>query len=209
MRSASLALLVAVPALCLAQPPNVADLAPFRALAAAGTEPIIAESPRNSATPHTVAAIVQLSAEKAAITIAGEVKPGVYEVVARSRPFNLSRESNFGAWIEEFRFNAPDRIELSFTARGGCASRSFTHRFALRNEVWLVVGLDETVMRCSDNGVEPDWTESSNYLTGKVVRTTFSRSKPAKPIHGRTTRSPFPLSGFPPTGPERVYAEMQ
>jgi hypothetical protein len=209
MRAASLALLVAVPGLSLAQPPGDTALAAVQALAAKGTEPMIAESSRTATTQHAVAAVVQLTAHTAAIAIAGEVEPGVYEIVARSRPFHLSRESNFGAWVEEFRFNAPDRIELSFTARGGCANKSLTHRFALRNDVWLVVGLDEFAMRCTDNGVEPDWTESSNYLTGEVVRTTFSRSKPGKTTHERGTRRSFPLSEFPPTGPEAVYAEMQ
>jgi len=209
MRAASLALLVVIPSLSLAQPPNAAALLPFQALAAEGTEPIIAESHRTAAYQHTVAAVVQLTTQAAAIAIASEAQPGVFEIVARSRAFALSQESNFGAWIEEFKFKAPDRIELSFTARGSCASRSITHRFAMRNKVWLVVGLDESVMRCTDNGVERDWTESANYLTRKVVRTTFSPSKPAKVSKGRSTRSPFPLSDFPPSGPERIYTEMQ
>jgi hypothetical protein len=209
MRAASLALLVAVPSISLAQPPNAAALSPIQALAAAGTKPVIAESHRSAAYQHTAAAVVQLTTQTAAIAIASEARPGVFEIVARSRDFALSRESNFGAWIEEFYFKAPDRIALSFTTRGSCASRSITHRFAMRNRVWLVVGLDESVMRCTDNGVEQDWTESANYLTGEVVRTTFLPSKSAKVSKGRSSRSPFPLSEFPPSGPERVYTEMQ
>lgn len=209
MRTVAIALLIVASGPLLAQPPSAAGLVSIQAMAAAGTEPILAEAPLTAATQHTVAAIVRLSAHTAAIAISAESEPGTYKLVARSKPFTLSQESNFGSWIEDFRFNSPDRIELSFTVRDGCANRSITHRFALRNAVWLVVGLDESVMLCTDNGIEQDWNESTNYLTGKAVRTAFSPSKAAKSSQHRTSRSAFPLSEFPPTGPERAYAEMR
>ncbi len=184
-------------------------MAPIRAWAAAGAEPLLAEPPPVAATHPLVAAIVPLPTGKAAIAISGAVRPGTHEIVARSKPFTWSRESNFGASVEDFRFSAPDRIELTFSARDGCARRSSTHKFALRRGVWLVTGLEESVMRCTDHGIEQDWTESANYLTGKAVRTTFAPSKPAKVTQGQASRRAFPLSEFPPPGPERAYAEMQ
>jgi hypothetical protein len=209
VRAVVLALLFTVPGLSLAESPRTAALATIRAFAAAGTEPIVAQMPPAATTHATVAAIVQLTPHSAAVMIAGEVQPGKYGVLVRSRPFTLSRETSFGAWIEEFQFKAPDRIELSFTSRNGCARSLVTHKFVLRSERWLVAGLDTLTMRCTDNAVERDWTESANYLTGKVIRTTFPTSKPAKATELRTDRKPFPLSEFPPSGPEAAYAELQ
>ncbi len=203
------ALLVGISGLSLAQPPDADALAPLRAWAAAGAALLMAEPPARTVAPPRVAAIVPRSAHTAAIAISGAVRPGTHEIVARSKPFTWSRESNFGALVGDFRFSAPDRIELTVSARDGCARRSSTHKFALRNGVWLVTGLDESALRCTDQGVEQDWSKSANYLTGKAVRTTFSASTPAKVTQGPATRRAFPLSEFPPPGPERVYAEMQ
>lgn len=70
-------------------------------------------------------------------------------------------------------------------------------------------GLEVSAMRCTDDGVEQGRTESANTLTGRVVRTRFTSSKPPKTTHGPASRTAFPLSEFPPDGPEVVYAEMQ
>jgi len=204
-----LPLLFFVPCFTMAQSLPATALEAIRAFALPGTEPIVADATHPDRPHTTVAAIVHLTKTSAAIMIARETRTGAYEVIARSRSFALSRESNVGAWIEEFRFAPPDRIELSLTSRSGCARSVATHRFALRNGVWLVTGLDVSAMRCTDDGVEQDRTESANYLTGRVVRTTFTSSKPPKTTHGPATRGAFPLSEFPPDGPEVVYAEMR
>lgn len=209
MRVIALALVLSAPSFAVAQSMPHPALDAIRALAAAGTEPIVADM-SNATTPSTtVAAIAQLTSTSAAIMIAAELKPGEFGVVARSKVFSLSRDTNFGAWVEEFRFAPPDRIELSFSTPNGCARTLATHRFVLRKGTWLASGLDRSAMRCTENGVEQDWTESANYLTGKVVRTTFAPLRPPRTVQLRTTRRSFPLSEFPPSGPESIYAEMQ
>jgi len=149
-----LPLLFFVPCFTMAQSLPAAALDAIRAFALPGTEPVVADTTRPDRPHTTVAAIAQLTKTSAAIMIARETRTGAYEVIARSRPFALSRASNFGAWIEEFRFAPPDRIELSLTSRSGCARSVATHRFALRNGEWLVTGLDVSAMRCKDDGVE-------------------------------------------------------
>ena len=156
-----------------------------------------------------MAAIVQLTRTSAAILIASAVRPGEFGVVARSRAFSFAQEANFGVSVEAFRFTPPDRIELSLSARDGCARHVATHRFVLRHGTWLVSGLDMSAMRCTDHGVDQDWSESSNFLTGQAVRTSFAPSKPPSTVQGRASRPPFPLSEFPPRGPESAYAELQ
>lgn len=209
VRRAILVLLIAVASPCFAQSMPSAALDAIRALSLAGTELISADLPHGTTAPTTVAAIAQLTPTSAAIVIAAEIRPGAYGVVARSKPFSLSREANFGATVEQFRFTKPDRFELSFSSRNGCARTVATHRFAWRQGEWLAVGLDTSAMRCTDNGVEQDRTESINYLTGRSVLTTFSPAGVPRTTQLRTNRRPFALSEFPPSGPEAIYTEMQ
>lgn len=193
----------------LAQPlqQHIPDV--IRSLAKAGTEPIIAESTHATGKQKTVAAIVQLTTHTAAIIVAAEVKAGRFEVIARSKPFALSRESNFGAWVEELRLMGHDRLELGLSSPNGCTRKLITHRFALRDGMWLVSGLDSAVMRCTDNGVDQDFSETTNYLNGKTIRTIFSQAKASKSTRLISPRKAFPLSEFPPNGPEAAYAELQ
>lgn len=203
------AVLLGVAGFSWAQTPHATALGAIRSWAPAGTEPVIAEQRRAAPAPHNVAAIVQFTASAAMLVVAGEVRPGAYAIVAKSKPFALSREANFGSWVEEFVFNPPDRIELSLGSRNGCARKVATHRFVLRNGAWMVSGLDVVAMRCTERGVEQAFAESANYLTGKMVRTTFEASKPPKSAPLASPRKSFPLSEFPPNGPEAAYAELQ
>lgn len=129
--------------------------------------------------------------------------------MARTQPFTVPLTSNHGTTIELFRFDAPDRLELSLSSRSGCARSSVPHRFAFRQGGWVVAGLDTDAMPCTEKGVEPDWAESANYTLGKTVRTVFERSGTSKSVRSSGTRRPLPLSSFPPNGPETAYAELQ
>lgn len=209
MHSLVFALLVVVSGTTLAQPPSAKLPEVIRSMAIAGTEPIIAEATQPTTQQKTVAAIVQVTTDAAVIVVASEGREGIFEVVARSKPFALSRESNFGGWVEEFRLLSKGRLELAITSRNGCARKAITHRFALRDGVWLVSGLDSAVMKCTDNGVEQDFSETTNYLSGKALRTVFSKVKTSKNIRLKSPREAFPLSEFPPNGPEAAYAELQ
>lgn len=181
----------------------------IRSLAKAGTDPIVAESTHATEKQKTIAAIVQLTSNTAAIVVAVEVKAGLFELVARSKPFALSRESNFGGWVEDFRLVGQDRLELGITSRHGCARKATTHRFSLRGGTWLVSGLDSTVLRCTDNGVVEDFSETTNYLNGKSIRTVFAQAKAPRTVRLTSPRKAFPLSEFPPDGPEVAYSELQ
>jgi hypothetical protein len=207
--AAAFSMLFGLSNLSLAQPPQTAPPDAIRSLSKQGVEPVVAVSTHAAPRPATVAAIVQLAADSVALVVASEVRAGAFEVVARSKPFTLSREANFGAWVESFRFIAPDRIELSFTSRSGCARTLTTHRFVLRDGTWLVTGLDTSSPRCTGSNVELEWTESANYLTGTTIRTTLHPSKPPREVRRKGVRKPFPLLDFPPSGPESAYAEMQ
>jgi hypothetical protein len=61
----------------------------------------------------------------------------------------------------------------------------------------------------TDNGIEQDFSETTNYLSGKAMRTVFSGAKTSKNIRLINPRKAFPLSDFPPNGPEAAYAELQ
>lgn len=154
--------------------------------------------------------MVRLSPDSVALVVAREVRPGRFEIVSQSKPFTLSREQNFGAWVERLRFTRHDRIELALTTRSGCARSLSTHRFVLRQRTWLVAGLDISEPRCTRDAVETAWTESSNYLTGRVVRTDFEPlSKALAKAVGVSPRKPFPLTEFPPPGPETAYEDLR
>lgn len=181
----------------------------IRSMAIAGTEPIVAEAKYAASRQKTVAAIVQVTANAAVIVVASDGRNNGFEVAARSKPFALSRESNFGAWVEEFLLLSKDRLQLAIAQRNGCARKVITHQFALRDGIWLVSGLDLAVMRCTDNGVEQDFSETTNYLSGKAIRTVFSEAKAPKNTQLTSPRKAFPLSEFPPIGPEAAYAELQ
>ena len=209
MRRTLIALICALPGFVLAQLAPEPALKALRAQAMPGTEPLIAEMAVNTNTAMPVAAIVRTSADSVALLVAAEARPGVFEIVARSRPFTVPLTSNYGTSIELFRFNAPDRLELALSSRSGCARGSVTHRFAFRQGTWAVTGLDVETLRCTDSGVEPDWNESANYISGKAVRTVFGRSGASKSVRSSSARKAFPLSEFPPKGPETAYAELQ
>lgn len=210
MQSLAVALLFMWPAILLAETAPDAAHAFFRALSHAGSEPVVAYAAPNAAASAAAAALVQLSPERVAIVVASEVRPGRFEIVSQSKPFTLSREQNFGAWVERLRFTRHDRIELALTTRSGCARSLSRHRFVLRQRTWLVAGLDTLEPRCTSDAVETAWTESSNYLTGRVVRTDFAplSRAPAKAV-GMSPRKPFPLTEFPPPGPETAYADLR
>jgi hypothetical protein len=203
------AFLVVFSGATLAQPPSEKLPDVIRSMARAGAEPIVAEATHASTQQKTVAAIVQVTTDTAIIVVASEGRDNKFAVVARSKPLALSRESNFGAWLEEFRLLSKDRLMLVIASRNGCARKVITHRFALRDGIWLVSGLDSAVMRCADNGVEQDFSETANYLSGKAIRTVFSGAKTSRNIRLTNPRNAFPLSEFPPNGPEAAYAELQ
>ena len=209
LRALTLTVLLGLPGVSPAQPAHAAPLDAIHSLSSAGSEAVVAVSASASPTPTTVAAVVRLAKDSVALVVAREVRAGAYDVVARSKSFTLSREANGGAWIESFRFIAPDRIELSFTSRSGCARALTMHRFVLRDGTWLVAGLDTSSPRCTDNGVELAWTESANYLTRTTLQTLFAPSRKPQEQRRKGARQPFPLSEFPPDGPESAYAEMQ
>jgi len=204
MHSLAAALLFMWPAILLAETAPDAALAFLRALSHAGSEPVVAYSAPNAA------AVVRLSPDSVALVVAREVRPGRFEIVSQSKPFTLSREQNFGAWVERLRFTRHDRIELALTTRSECARSLSTHRFVLRQRTWLVAGLDISEPRCTRDAVETAWTESSSYLTGRVVRTDFEplSKAPAKSV-GVSPRKPFPLTEFPPPGPETAYEDLR
>ena len=209
MSAVLVVLLSGVAALAQAQASNGSALQVLRSQAMPGTEPLLADAPGGAVASSTVAAIVQLTAESSALMVAREVRPGSFEIVARTKRFAAFGESNYGAAIELFRFNAPDRLELSISARSGCSRRLATHRFALRQGTWQVTGLDASAMRCTENGVEEDWRQSSNYISGKTVRTTFTSAGRAKHVQSASPRKAFALLEFPPDGPEVEYSEMR
>lgn len=209
MHPFAFAFLVVFSGATLAQPPSEKLPDVIRSMAVAGTEPIVSEATHATTKQKTVAAIVQVTNDAYIIVVASKGDNNRFEVVARSKPLALSRESNFGAWVEEFRLLNNDRLELAIASRNDCARKVITHRFALRDGVWLVSGLDLAVMRCTDNGVEQDFSETTNYLSGKAIRTVFPESKKLKNIRLTNPRKAFPLSEFPPNGPEAAYAELQ
>lgn len=209
MHSFVFAFLFVISGASIAQPSSEKLPDVIRSIAIAGTEPIVAEATHAASRQKTVAAIVQVTTDAAVIVVASKGRNIGFEVIARSKPFALSRESNFGAWVEEFRLLSKDRLQLAIGQRGGCARKVITHQFALRDGIWLVSGLDSVVMRCTDNGVEQDFSETSNYLSGKAIRTVFSEAKAPKIARLTSPRKAFPLSEFPPKGPEAGYAELQ
>lgn len=181
----------------------------IRALIHGATDAVIAESSHASEAQKTVAAIVQLNPGTAAIVVAAAPLAGEFELVARSKPFALSRESNFGAGLEDFRLTGQDRLEFTLSSRDGCARKTRTYRFALRAGRWLASGLDSTAMRCSERGVVEDFAETTNYLTGRSSRTVFVQAREPQHIRLTSPRQAFPLSAFPPNGPEAAYLELQ
>ena len=203
------ALVFAVPAAALAQSPSASASALFRSQGQPGTEPIVAETPFESKHGRPQAAIVRIDLDAVALVVAAETRPGVFEIVARSGRFTVPLESSYGTAVELFAFDAPDRLSLSLTSRSGCGRSAVTHRFALRRGEWVVTGLDIDTVRCTDDGVEPDWSESANYITGKTVRTVHTRAGAAKRVQTAGARRAFPLSKFPPDGPESAYAELR
>lgn len=209
MHSFVFAFLFIVSEATIAQPSSEKLPEVIRSMATAGTEPIIAEATYATTQQKTVAAIVRVTTTAAVIVVASEERNNGFEVVARSKPFALSRESNFGTWVEEFRLLSKDRLQLAIAQRNGCARTVITHQFALRDGIWIVSGLDSAVMRCTDNGVEQGFSETTNYLSGKALRTTFSEAKAPKNTRLTSSRKAFPLSAFPPVGPEAAYAELQ
>lgn len=202
-------LLFVVSGATIAQPSSEKLPDVIRSMALAGTDPIVAEATIAATRKMTVAALVQVATDAAVVVVASKGRNDRFEVVTRSKPLALSPKSNFGAWVEEFRLVSNDRLELAITSRNGCARKVITHRFALRDGIWLVSGLDSVVMRCTDAGVEQDFSETMNYLSGKGIRTVFSEAKASKIIRLTSPRKAFPLSEFPPNGPEAAYAELQ
>lgn len=166
MHSFVFALLFVVSGATIAQPSSERLPDVIRSMALAGTEPIVAEVTYAATGEKTVAAIVQVATDAAVVVVASKGRNDRFEVVTRSKPLALSRESNFDAWVEEFRLLSKDRLELAIASRNGCARKVITHRFALRDGIWLVSGLDSAVMRCADIGVEQDFSETTNYLSG-------------------------------------------
>lgn len=195
------------------EPASAAAAALLQALHAEGllgAEPVLAESSGDvSAPPSYFAALVEKPASVMRLMLVRRDRNGHHEVVARSAPIGGLRGSNFGFGIELFRFNAPDRLELVLSARAACARALYTHRFALRQGRWQVTGLDVEMPRCAAGGIEVDWTESANYLSGKTHRTTFTRTGTSRATSSPAARYPFMLADFPPPGPEGVYREMQ
>ncbi len=192
-----------------AQQPAAALLQALRSEGLPGTEPILAETGANTSTTTYLAALVEKTPGAMRLVIVHRAGPGQFEVVARSAPIGGLRGANFGFGIESFRFNAPDRLELALSARASCARAVYTHRFALRQGRWQVTGLDVEMPRCTAGGVEVDWTESANYLSGTTRRTTFTRTGASRATSSPAARPPFPLAAFPPPGPEGIYREMQ
>lgn len=182
----------------------------LRAEGLPGAEPMLADSGGDiSAPPHYFAALVEKPDSVMRLVLVRRDRSGQHEVVARSAPIGGLRGSNFGFGVEVFRFSAPDRLELTLSARASCSRSLYTHRFALRQGRWHVTGLDVETPRCTAGGIEVDWTESANYLSGKTRRTTFTRTGGSRSTNSPAARPPFPLAEFPPLGPEGIYREMQ
>ncbi len=135
--------------------------------------------------------------------------PSQFEVIARPAPIGGLRGTNFGFAIESFQFNEPNRLELVLSARAFCAREFYTHRFALRRGQWLVTGLDVQTPRCTEGDIAVDLAESTNYINGTTRRTTFTRAGASRVTATPSARRPFRVAEFPPTGPVRVYQEMQ
>lgn len=204
-----LALVFALPAASLAQSPSASASALFRSQGQQGTEPVVAETHFETKVGRPRAAIVRIDPDTVALVIAAETRPGVFEIVARSGRFTVPLASNYGTAVELFSFDAPDRLSLVLASPSGGGRRVVTHRFALRRGEWVVTGLDIDTVRGTDNGMEPDWSESANFVTGKTVRTVHTRTGAAKRVHAAGARRVFPLSNFPPDGPESAYTDLR
>lgn len=175
-----------------------------------GAEPMLADRGGDVSAPQPYfAALVEKPAGVMRLVLVRRDRSRQHEVVVRSAPIGGLRGSNFGFGIEVFRFSAPDRLELALSARASCARSLYTHRFALRHGRWQVTGLDVEMPRCAAGGIEVDWTESANYLSGKTRRTTFTRTGALRVTTSPAARPPFPLAEFPPLGPEGIYRELQ
>lgn len=214
MRAILLAILVLSSLRSLAEEPapptGTTLLEALRAEGLPSTEPMLADSGGDvSAPPSYFAALVEKPASVMRLVLVRRDRSGQHEVVARSAPIGCLRGSNFGFGIELFRFSAPDRLELALSARASCARSLYTHRVALRQGRWQVTGLDVEMPRCTAGGIEIDWTESANYLSGKTRRTTLTRTGGSRATTSPAARPPFPLAEFPPLGPEGIYREMQ
>ncbi len=103
MRPFVFAFLVVFSGATLAQPSSGKLPDVIRSMAIAGAEPIVAEATHAATQQKTVAAIVQVTTDTAIIVVASEGRDNRFAVVAKSEPLALSRESNFGSWLEEFR----------------------------------------------------------------------------------------------------------
>lgn len=193
----------------LAQRPGPALLQALHSEGLPGTNPILAETGADESTSPYQAALVEKTAGEMRLVLVRRAGPGQFEVVARSAPIGGLRGANYGFGIESFRFNAPDRLELTLSAHASCARALSTHRFALRHDSWMVTGLDIEMPRCTHGGVAQRWTKSANYLSGTERSMEFTRSGAPRRRSTPGARQPFPLAQFPPSGPEAIYIEMQ
>lgn len=198
--------LAAVSSLAQSIPTAATNL--LRELSRPGVESVVASTPNQSIAAHyPIVALVFPRENAASIVVLDEDGAGKVRVVAASKDFGYYESGNYTATPNEFASNGPDRFYFEVSFRAGCARGTRTHRFALRDGAWMVVGLDQSVLTCSDDAVVQDWKSSENFLTGKVERTVFANDKPYRTVRKASMRKAFPLSAFPPNDPD--YEELQ
>ena len=173
-------------------------------------EPFFAiPSKRGDVSATQVIAVVFPTQDSARIVVVGRSQAGEPHIAASSRVFGYYPSANWSSFIASLETIGSDRFALTFATREGCARSLRTHRFALRDGRWMVVGRDRSAPKCTERGIETDWAVSSNYLTGKSEVSSFKNNRPYKVVRTKAPRRAFPLSEFPPTPPNDDYDEAQ
>lgn len=172
-------------------------------------EPTIATPlKRGEASATQVIAVVFPTQDSAQLVVMERNQAEELHIAASSKVFYWPNP-NYNVFIAGLDTVGSDRFALRLAVREGCARGLRIHRFALRDGTWMVVGRDSTTPKCMDSGIETDWAESSNYLTGKSEKSIFKNGQPNEVVRTKAPRAAFPLSEFPPATPNDDYEELQ
>lgn len=132
----------------------------------------------------------------AAVFVVEERRGKILEI-ASSEPFNYADNQGFSIQGVEAKSTKNFSLHLSF--RSVCGGGSYVYKFAERNGIWRVAGLDTVDYQCDaeNNDIGPNSDErSTNFLTGLIIETKRRKDRVV-----RTTKKHFqfpelPLSSF-------------
>jgi hypothetical protein len=125
-------------------------------------------------------------------------------VVTESQHFAIDFDRvRYGFGAEEIVGDTPDKFHVQFTYGSAGTPTSDIYRFILKNGKWRVSGRDyHTLTECGDGSIGDGSRYSFNYLTGKIIITTYSQCRPTKSKERTIKAQDVELREFDPFDPK-------